>query len=177
MKVMIASSTPLSASRRRGAPERAPGVGPEVGHPRTYGLRDLLRRADERLQPHRFGARDAEGRGVALLCLGVDQIEVVESALGPAWGQALLDAVERRVSAPGAGDVAPLGGGRFAVLLPPGTDVHGALWAVELMQQRASAPFRIGTHEVYVTLTAGVATSGGTSRRGEELLRDARAAL
>jgi diguanylate cyclase (GGDEF)-like protein len=175
MKVMIASSTPLSATRRRMAAATAPGADLADG---PGGLREFLRRVDARLQPDRFTRPEGPGGGVALLCLGVDQMEVVESGLGPVCGQALLHAVERRIAGtPGAGDVASLGGGRFAVLLPSASGPRGAVAAVERLQERVAAPFRVGTHEVYVTLSAGVATSGGEHRPAEDLLRDARAAL
>ncbi|HYJ78773.1 MAG TPA: phosphodiesterase [Longimicrobiaceae bacterium] len=134
----------------------------------------LLARAAHRLRWTRTGAAP-----FAMLCLSIDPLDAVSDALGPLWCEALLGAATSRIaSCLGPDDtVAPLGGGRFAVLLAGAPDAGEALRSTWRIQVRLGVPFPMGGHEILITASVGVAPAGAGYVRAEDLLRDAHAAM
>ncbi len=98
------------------------------------------------------------GRLLALIFLGLDRFQVINDSLGHAAGDALLQAVARRleVQLREADTVSRIGGDQFAVLLegmPSVTDV--AAKARELLGA-FEMPFVIDGHEVFCTISIGI---------------------
>jgi len=130
-----------------------------------------------------IGARlaDAHRGPVVALLLGVSRFDAINAAFGRASGDAVLQAmarrIERRAEADGHGRLAArLAGAEFAVLLDaPATLGDGRFLAGELVEA-VSRPFAAGDHVVTLACRAGVAVS----QAGDDaaaLLRRASAAL
>jgi diguanylate cyclase (GGDEF)-like protein/PAS domain S-box-containing protein len=115
----------------------------------------------------------------AILFSDIDRFKVVNDSLGHAAGDRLLvelAAVLRRVVRPGD-TVARLGGNEFAMLLE---DVAGEAEAAEVakhLEAELARPLRLGTQELFVTVTTGIADGGAGYEKAEDALRDAHTAM
>ncbi|MEO8718044.1 MAG: EAL domain-containing protein [Burkholderiales bacterium] len=154
---------------------------------RTTGLVNRQRFLSE-LERTLFDA-DAPGRMGALLQLGLDRFRQINEALGPAAGdsvireagrrirgvlQANLDSEERHDHQPFA---ARFSGDEFSVLLPtiPNAEYPSHL-ADELLRALA-LPMDLGGKELRVTASIGVALFPANGLNGDELVKNAGAAL
>ena len=115
----------------------------------------------------------------AVLFVNMDRFKLVNESLGHAAGDRLLvemAAVLRRIARPGD-TVARLGGDEFAVLMEdlegPG-DIERTAAALE---DALASPFTLGTQDVFVTATTGIAVSEEGYERAEDALRDAHTAM
>jgi diguanylate cyclase (GGDEF)-like protein len=120
-----------------------------------------------------------EPAAVAVLFLDLDRFKQVNDTLGHEAGDELLSEVARRITAvlrPGD-TVARLGGDEFVLLCP---QVAGEAQARNLAQRVVAAvesrPIELGASRVRVTVSVGIALSGGGGHP-EALLRDADAAM
>jgi len=115
----------------------------------------------------------------AVLFLDLDRFKLVNDSLGHAIGDQLLVAVARRVEAclRGADTLARLGGDEFVVLLHDIEDLRDARLAVERIQRAFDEPFRAEGHEVFASLSIGIALSQTGYARPEDMLRDADIAM
>lgn len=123
-------------------------------------------------------ARRTDAPPFAVLFLDIDRFKVVNDSLGHMTGDQLLIATARRLEKslrPGD-TVARLGGDEFTMLLD-GTALGEARAVADRLQQDFAAPFQLGHHEIYVTLSIGIATSDMSYRTPEEMLRDADLAM
>jgi diguanylate cyclase (GGDEF)-like protein/PAS domain S-box-containing protein len=141
-----------------------------TGLPNRTLLTDRLEQALTR------GARDATCLGVVFLDL--DRFKLVNDTRGHVAGDALLNAVARRLrSAIRASDtVARFGGDEFVVIYEEVGSVEEVVELGEQLCETLSAPFQVEGAELYVTISVGAAVSchGGSA---ETLLRDADAAM
>jgi diguanylate cyclase (GGDEF)-like protein/PAS domain S-box-containing protein len=115
----------------------------------------------------------------AVLFLDLDRFKVVNDSLGHAIGDCLLVGVARRLEAalrPGD-TVARLGGDEFTVLLEDLNDPAEALEVVARLQQDLAKPFNFDGHEVFTTVSIGLAPSAARYERPEDMLRDADTAM
>ncbi len=133
---------------------------------------DRLERARENLRRH----PDA---GFAVLFLDLDRFKVVNDSLGHVFGDDLLINVSRRLDdvVRSADTVARLGGDEFTILLQ---DVRGVTDAVRMahrIQESLSEPFRISHHEIFTTVSIGIALSASGYERADDILRDADIAM
>ena len=117
----------------------------------------------------RFGYR------VAVLFLDLDDFKTVNDSLGHGEGDALLIAVGKRLAgAMRAGDtIARMGGDEFAVLVEDPSDAAAPIAVAERLLAILELPFEIGSKELFVHASVGVAVSTGQTKDGDELLRDA----
>ncbi|SCX37898.1 diguanylate cyclase (GGDEF) domain-containing protein [Klenkia marina] len=116
----------------------------------------------------------ADGGSVAVLVLDVDEFKAVNDTLGHDTGDLLLRQVAARLArATRERDtVGRLGGDEFVVL---GRDVD-AEEAVQLAQRCRAVfadPFSVAGATVPLTVSVGVAVSGGERRTATDLIRDA----
>lgn len=123
--------------------------------------------------------RAAGDTGVGLLFMDLDRFKRFNDNLGRARGDELLREVSERLAASlGEGDsAARIGGDEFAVLVPAPGDEGGALDTARRVQCAMRAPFHLGSDEVFVTGSIGVATSPVDGDDFESLLHAADAAM
>ena len=100
---------------------------------------------------------------VSVLMIDVDRFKQVNDAYGHAAGDAVLMTVSELCrGVRRAGDVMGRFGGDELIAVLPGTDEHAALGVAQrLIQAVAARPTVIDGHHVPVTLSIGVADSGG----------------
>lgn len=120
-----------------------------------------------------------KSRRFAVLFLDFDRFKVINDSLGHMIGDQLLIVFARRLeSCLRPGDtIARLGGDEFTVLLD---DISGSNEVVEIanrIQYSLEHPFKLGRHEVFTTVSIGIANSGLGYEDADEMLRDADTAM
>ena len=132
----------------------------------------------------------------AVLFLDLDRFKIINDSLGHVIGDKLLKEVGERVrtcvratdqitrvpanpSPPALGDstVARLGGDEFAVFLDDLRSPEDASRVAERIQKRLSEPFTIDQHEIYSTVSIGIALSTAGYEQPDDLLRDSDTAM
>ncbi|MGI8871901.1 MAG: bifunctional diguanylate cyclase/phosphodiesterase [Candidatus Limnocylindria bacterium] len=114
----------------------------------------------------------------AVLFLDLDNFKVVNDSLGHRVGDELLRGIAGRLAAvirPGD-TAARLGGDEFTVLLENVSDARTARVTARRILTALEAPFRLDGHRVVVSVSIGIALSGGARDAGE-LLRQADLAM
>jgi len=143
-----------------------------TGLPNRAFFQDLLYRAIGRARRHpdyRF----------AVLFLDVDRFKVVNDSLGHGAGDELLTLVARRLllCLRPEDTVARLGGDEFIILLDAIDGSGDGVRVASRIQEELRVPFRIGGHEVFTSVSIGIALDDGRYRRPDELIRDADIAM
>jgi diguanylate cyclase (GGDEF)-like protein/PAS domain S-box-containing protein len=116
---------------------------------------------------------DRQGHVVGLLYLDLDGFKPINDRFGHRAGdEVLIETVRRlRHHVRAADTVARLGGDEFAVLLADLDDETAAEATAERIRDALRAPLQLGTREVTVGASVGVATSVGTEDPDELLHR------
>jgi diguanylate cyclase (GGDEF)-like protein/PAS domain S-box-containing protein len=120
-----------------------------------------------------------EDRLFAVLFLDLDRFKVINDSLGHMVGDQLLVGIARRLEIclrPGD-TVARLGGDEFTVLLEDLMSVTEAIDVADRLQKALALPFNLNGHEVFATVSIGIALSSTGYDRPEEVLRDADTAM
>lgn len=123
------------------------------------------------------------GYGFAVLFLDMDRFKIINDTLGHLIGdQLLIRAAKRLVSLCRSKDlVARLGGDEFAVLIEDIKEKTEVVQIVERLQIGLKEPIRVEGHELYATVSIGIALElesvGHMYSRVEDLLRDADTAM
>ena len=115
----------------------------------------------------------------AVLFLDMDRFKIINDSLGHIVGDQLLAAVGRQLSdclRPGD-TVARLGGDEFAVLLENISDLKDAVDVTERIHQKLTKPLLVQGHEVFCSVSIGIALGPALYERPEQLLRDADIAM
>lgn len=133
----------------------------------------------ERLDSAIGRARERDGASFAVLFLDLDRFKLINDSIGHAAGDEMLVEVGRRIAdALGElGVVARFGGDEFAILVEP---IEQALESEALATRILEAlgkPLRLGGRELFPSASIGIALWQPRYRLGEELLRDADAAM
>ena len=147
-------------------------------HDGLTGLPNRIHLLD-RLEDALLRARKGEGGEFAVLFLDLDRFKLVNDSIGHAAGdQMLVEVAKRIVSMLGPGNVvARLGGDEFAILLQC---PHGLAQALEFSQRMLLAlqeSMWVAGRELFPSGSLGIALWNARYQRGEELLRDADAAM
>jgi diguanylate cyclase (GGDEF)-like protein/PAS domain S-box-containing protein len=115
----------------------------------------------------------------AVLFLDMDRFKIINDSLGHLVGDQLLVAMGKQLSEcirPGD-TVARLGGDEFAVLLDNISELKDAVDVAERILQKLSAPLLVTGHEVFASVSIGIAMSSDRYERPEQVLRDADIAM
>jgi len=117
-------------------------------------------------------------QSLALFFLDLDHFKKINDSLGHRVGDALLQAMARRLAAMvrEQDTVSRLSGDEFILVLPD-TDALGAAQLAEKLLQAAAEPFEIGSHELTVTPSIGIAMFPGDGADFDNLSRCADAAM
>jgi diguanylate cyclase (GGDEF)-like protein/PAS domain S-box-containing protein len=128
---------------------------------------------------HALARSRRKGGLVAVLFLDLDEFKAVNDSLGHAQGdRVLVSAAARLRSCLRASDTpARLGGDEFAVLLEEAADTVAVGAVAERITQAFQEPVRIGTMDLIVTASIGIAVATGSEESGDEILRNADVAM
>ena len=146
-----------------------------TGLPNRAYLLDCMAAAIER-------AQHGDGQPFAVLFLDLDRFKLVNDSIGHAAGDELLVEVAKRiVSTMRAEDiVARLGGDEFAILVGGASSGHDGDGVRDLAQRLMGVlgrPLWVAGRELFPSASMGIAQWHPRYRSGEELLRDADAAM
>jgi diguanylate cyclase (GGDEF)-like protein len=116
---------------------------------------------------------------VAVLFMDLDNFKYVNDSLGHEVGDRLLVAVAGRVKGclRSEDTIARFGGDEFIILLEDITDEDEATAAAESIARTLRPPLAIDGHEIFVTISIGIAFGGSAEDRPEGLLRKADVAM
>jgi diguanylate cyclase (GGDEF)-like protein/PAS domain S-box-containing protein len=119
------------------------------------------------------------GSYYAVLFLDLDRFKVVNDSLGHGIGDELLIATAARLreTLRAIDTVARLGGDEFAVLVEGIDDITAAVRTARRIQDDLLEPFDIGGHEIFTSVSIGIAFSASGYTRPQDVLRDADIAM
>jgi len=115
----------------------------------------------------------------AVLFLDMDRFKIINDSLGHAVGDQLLVVVGRKLAdciRPGD-TVARLGGDEFAIILENISDQNHAVEVAERIRKKLVTPLSVAGHELYTTVSIGIALGAERYERPEQVLRDADIAM
>jgi diguanylate cyclase (GGDEF)-like protein/PAS domain S-box-containing protein len=115
----------------------------------------------------------------AVLFLDLDRFKVVNDSLGHLAGDELLVTVAQRLQTclrPND-TIARLGGDEFTILVEDVTDIADVTHVSDRILSSLKEPVALGGHEVFTTVSIGIALSTTGYEHPQELLRDADIAL
>jgi diguanylate cyclase (GGDEF)-like protein/PAS domain S-box-containing protein len=123
-------------------------------------------------------ARDANHH-FAVLFLDLDRFKMINDSLGHNAGDQLLVAFAQRLtqSLRPADTVARLGGDEFTVLLEDPREPDDAVGVADRIIEGLRKPFTLGTQEVFIGTSIGIALSNSDYTRPQDVLRDADTAM
>jgi len=115
----------------------------------------------------------------AVMFADLDRFKVINDSLGHVIGdQLLVELGHRLVNCLRPHDtVARLGGDEFAILLEDIGGMGNANYIAERIGNTMLAPFTVTGHEVFVSVSIGIAFSSGEYEQPEQVLRDADTAM
>jgi diguanylate cyclase (GGDEF)-like protein len=118
-------------------------------------------------------------RCFAVLFVDLDRFKPVNDSLGHEVGDQLLIAIGQRLSAiMRATDLAArLGGDEFVLLLEDLQSIDEAIQFAERVMQSLQAPFRISSHDLFISASIGIVLGHSHYQRGADLVRDADIAM
>jgi len=172
----------LALHGKSGTPYRIAGSQTDITDRKVHDpLTGLPNRALflDRLERARARAKRAGRNLFGVLFLDLDRFKGVNDSLGHPVGDQLLVAVAGRVeSCLRPGDtVARLGGDEFAVLLEEISEFDEAIEVASRVHAAFTQPFVAGDHELFVTVSIGIALGSSESEDLSGLLRDADTAM
>ncbi len=115
----------------------------------------------------------------AVATLQLDRFDTLVSSLGHDATDDLLGEVGRRLQRAGRAEdtLAHFGAGRYALLLPGAAGPNEASTALGKLVAAVGQPIHVGQHELYLTVSLGVAVYPADGVTADELLRNAASAL
>ncbi len=115
----------------------------------------------------------------AVVYLGLDRFKVINDSLGHNLGDLLLVNVAELIKKclRPTDMVARTSGDEFALLLEDILDPASTIRVVGRIQQKLTLPFHLHQHEVFTSVSAGIAVSAGGYVQPEQMVRDANIAM
>jgi len=154
------------------------------------GLTGLPNRALflDRVQHALLRARRHRDSRFAVLFVDIDEFKVVNDSLGhPAGDELLVQIAKRMIASFREADsitrssppdtFARFGGDEFTVLLEDMSKASDAIRVAQRIQEGLLLPFDLRGHHIVIAVSIGVALSGASYERPEDLLRDAEIAM
>ena len=143
-----------------------------TGLPNRPHLLDRLAAAIDR-------ARHGDGQEFAVLFLDLDRFKLVNDSIGHAAGDELLVEVSRRLTETVRSNdvVSRLGGDEFAILIECADGLDSARELSHRILTGLGRPMWVAGRELFPSASLGIAAWHPRYRNGEELLRDADAAM
>jgi diguanylate cyclase (GGDEF)-like protein len=119
------------------------------------------------------------GRYVAVLFLDLDRFKVINDSLGHPAGDKLILAVADRLrhSLRRQETIARFGGDEFAILCEDLADEQDAVAVAERVLKSFSLPFHLSHGDAVSSASIGIAIAADPDQDGEDLIRDADAAM
>ncbi|HWW74154.1 MAG TPA: diguanylate cyclase, partial [Pyrinomonadaceae bacterium] len=110
----------------------------------------------------------------AVLFLDLDRFKVINDSLGHTMGDQVLVATAARIQKclRHLDTVARFGGDEFAVLLDGVEDVNDTIRVAQRLQRELTTPINVGGHEVFTSVSIGIALSDTGYERPEDVVRD-----
>ncbi|MGH8492670.1 MAG: diguanylate cyclase domain-containing protein [Moraxellaceae bacterium] len=119
-----------------------------------------------------------EGQHPALMLLDIDHLRHVNETLGYDFGDQLLRAAATRLrGSRESGLLASMGGGRFAFLVEEASDFRVAGRIAQRLQAQFRLPFLLAGHEVFCSVSIGIALYPASGDDASQLLKGAERAL
>jgi diguanylate cyclase (GGDEF)-like protein/PAS domain S-box-containing protein len=145
---------------------------PLTGLPNRIYMMDQLRRSIERAKRH-------SDYQAAVLFLDLDRFKIINDSLGHLSGDKMLVIIGQRVLAAVRPEdtVARFGGDEFMVLLEDIKGVNDATRIAQRIQDDLAQAIDLHGHEVFTTVSIGIAMTATGYDRMEDLLRDAETAM
>ena len=139
----------------------------------------LLDRLEHALGRKQSGAAGGEPGEVAVLFLDLDGFKLINDGLGHMFGDEVLSAVAHRLQATvrRSETLARLGGDEFVVVLE---GIAGAADAEEVAQrihQAFEVPLPVGEHDIFISVSIGIALVADREVGPHDLLREADTAM
>lgn len=133
----------------------------------------------DRLRHAQSRARRREDYRYAVLSLDLDGFKAINARFSHEIGDQLLVAIARRLETclRAVDSLARLGGDEFAVILEEIHEVGDAIHVADRIQAALAFPLNLSGHEVFTTVSIGIAVSTSGYDRPENLLRDAETAM
>jgi diguanylate cyclase (GGDEF)-like protein len=151
-----------------------------TGLPNRVLFMEQLKRRIQTVQASRLLTEHAEqSYEFAVLFLDVDHFKLVNDSLGHNIGDQLLIEIVRLVKRciRTKDTFARLGGDEFAILLETIEEVSQAQLIADRIRAVLSFPLKLNEHEVFTSVSVGIAHSSNGYTQPEELLRDADTAM
>ena len=142
-----------------------------TGLPNRVLLDDRMRQAIQRAKRNRYK--------VAVMMVDIDYFKRINDSLGHTAGDALLDAVAKKLctAVRQTDTVARMGGDEFVIVMPEFRDERDAVRCAEAIIQKVSTPTMLGNREVNVTVSVGLCIFPDCASDADSLLKNADAAL
>lgn len=140
-----------------------------TGLPNRFCFMDMLEKA----------LKDKAEAPFAVLALDMDRFQFVNDSLGHVLGDQLLISLANRLKAclRPQDALARLGGDEFAVLLHEVRDAGDAVRVAERIHEKLEQHFDLGGHELFATISIGIALSSEGYGSPDVMLRDADTAM
>ncbi len=133
----------------------------------------------DRLQHVITTSKRRNGALYAVLFIDLDRFKIINDSLGHTVGDQLLVVIGRKLGdclRPGD-TVARLGGDEFAVLLENINDLTDAVDVADRIHKKLAAPLLVKGHEIFSSVSIGIALGEERYERPEQVLRDADIAM
>lgn len=146
-------------------------------HDFLTGLPNRLLLNDRLRQALTMARRD--GQYVALMFLDLDHFKNINDSLGHEVGDQFLQKVAKRLESclRGSDTISRQGGDEFIVLLPELHSHFAPAEVAEKLLMAAAAPYKVGTHEIRVSASIGIAVFPDDGGDAETLTKSADAAM
>ncbi|WP_426415607.1 putative bifunctional diguanylate cyclase/phosphodiesterase [Aestuariirhabdus sp. LZHN29] len=135
--------------------------------------------ANRELFLRRLSKATATGKPLNLLLFNIDRFKQINESLGHDVGDQLLVQFSRRLrkSARDAELIARTGSDEFAILLPGATGLGSLMQITERLLRKTGRDYRVGSHDLTLTLSAGICRFPQQTRSSRALLQGASRAL